>query len=108
MTTSTLPCLALAGPTASGKTAAALALAAHLAPQRRMERSGLVLGIRKKRRAATQVTIDLDRRRSPPFCDESCKPASERLGQAEDRLVVEQVEQERTHGFERIRPAQIK
>ena len=37
MTTSTLPCLALAGPTASGKTAAALALAAHLAPHHRME-----------------------------------------------------------------------
>ena len=37
MTTSTLPCLALAGPTASGKTAAALALAAHLAPHHRVE-----------------------------------------------------------------------
>jgi len=37
MTTSTLPCLALAGPTASGKTAAAPALATHLAPQHRME-----------------------------------------------------------------------
>lgn len=37
MTTSPLPCLALAGPTASGKTAAALALAALLAPHHPME-----------------------------------------------------------------------
>ncbi|RUP32630.1 MAG: tRNA (adenosine(37)-N6)-dimethylallyltransferase MiaA [Curvibacter sp.] len=37
MTTSNLPCLALAGPTASGKTAAALALAERLAPRHPVE-----------------------------------------------------------------------
>ncbi len=68
---------------------------------------GLPAGIGQQRRSATDLRVDVTRHRRPPSRDQPRQQPTRRPGQADDRLVVEQVEQERLDRRQGVRPAQV-
>ena len=84
-----------------------LAVPTGLGVQDRLQRPSLGLGVGEQRRAAAQFIVDPPRHRRPAPRNPLGEQPAERSGCADDRRIVEQVEEERPHRPRPVRAAEI-
>ena len=75
--------------------------------ERCLQGIGLLLGQFQKRRFATDMIINLARNRRTATRNQLGQQEPERIGQADDRRIVKQVEQKRLNGCRTVRTTQI-